>query len=51
MKSQSIIQISAIEHFVYCPRHWALIHCDGVTPDQLEAMLRPMVSPGLRPRP
>ena len=25
-----VIPISAIEHFVYCPRQCALIHCDGV---------------------
>lgn len=25
-----VIAISAIEHFVYCPRQCALIHCDGV---------------------
>ena len=25
--------ISAIEHFVYCPRQCALIHCDGVWSD------------------
>ena len=28
-----IISISAIEHFVYCPRQCALIHCDGVWSD------------------
>ena len=33
MKSEPIIQISAIEHFVYCPRQCALIHCDGVWSD------------------
>ena len=33
MNSEPIIQISAIEHFVYCPRQCALIHCDGVWSD------------------
>ena len=28
-----VIPISAIEHFVYCPRQCALIHCDGVWAD------------------
>jgi len=28
-----IVPISAIEHFVYCPRQCALIHCDGVWAD------------------
>jgi len=28
-----IVPISAIEHFVYCPRQCALIHCDGVWTD------------------
>ena len=28
-----VIPISAIEHFVYCPRQCALIHCDGVWSD------------------
>ena len=28
-----VIAISAIEHFVYCPRQCALIHCDGVWAD------------------
>ena len=28
-----VIAISAIEHFVYCPRQCALIHCDGVWSD------------------
>ena len=30
MTVEPIIPISAIEHFVYCPRQCALIHCDGV---------------------
>ena len=29
----TIVPISAIEHFVYCPRQCALIHCDGVWSD------------------
>ncbi len=33
MNPEPIIQISAIEHFVYCPRQCALIHCDGVWSD------------------
>ncbi len=28
-----VVAISAIEHFVYCPRQCALIHCDGVWSD------------------
>ena len=28
-----VIAISAIEHFAYCPRQCALIHCDGVWAD------------------
>ena len=28
-----VVSISAIEHFVYCPRQCALIHCDGVWSD------------------
>ncbi len=30
---EPIIAISAIEHFVYCPRQCALIHCDGIWSD------------------
>ncbi|MXW23318.1 MAG: Dna2/Cas4 domain-containing protein, partial [Chloroflexi bacterium] len=33
MTPDPVIQISAIEHFVYCPRQCALIHCDGVWSD------------------
>ena len=33
MTSEPIVTISAIEHFVYCPRQCALIHCDGVWAD------------------
>ena len=28
-----VVLISAIEHFAYCPRQCALIHCDGVWTD------------------
>lgn len=28
-----VVTISAIEHFAYCPRQCALIHCDGVWSD------------------
>ena len=33
MSVEPVIPISAIEHFVYCPRQCALIHCDGVWSD------------------
>lgn len=33
MTREPIVLISAIEHFVYCPRQCALIHCDGVWSD------------------
>lgn len=33
MSDELIVFISAIEHFVYCPRQCALIHCDGVWTD------------------
>ncbi len=33
MTPEPVIQISAIEHFAYCPRQCALIHCDGVWSD------------------
>ena len=33
MTELTIVPISAIEHFVYCPRQCALIHCDGVWSD------------------
>ena len=33
MTDEPIVPISAIEHFVYCPRQCALIHCDGVWSD------------------
>ena len=33
MRDAPIVAISAIEHYVYCPRQCALIHCDGVWAD------------------
>ena len=33
MTPEPVIPISAIEHFVYCPRQCALIYCDGVWTD------------------
>ena len=33
MTPEPVIPISAIQHFVYCPRQCALIHCDGVWSD------------------
>ena len=33
-----VIAISAIEHFVYCPRQCALIHCDGVWTDNVHTL-------------
>ena len=33
MNVEPVVPISAIEHFVYCPRQCALIHCDGVWSD------------------
>ena len=33
MSVEPVIPISAIEHFAYCPRQCALIHCDGVWTD------------------
>lgn len=33
MTVEPVIPISAIEHFAYCPRQCALIHCDGVWSD------------------
>jgi len=33
MKPEPVVLISAIEHFAYCPRQCALIHCDGVWTD------------------
>ena len=33
MTVEIIVPISAIEHYAYCPRQCALIHCDGVWSD------------------
>ena len=33
MNTDPVIPVSAIEHFAYCPRQCALIHCDGVWSD------------------
>lgn len=33
MTDDPVIPISAIEHYAYCPRQCALIHCDGVWSD------------------
>lgn len=33
MSVEPVVRISAIEHFAYCPRQCALIHCDGVWAD------------------
>ena len=33
MNPEPVVTISAIEHFEYCPRQCALIHCDGVWSD------------------
>ena len=33
MNPEPVVAISAIEHFAYCPRQCALIHCDGVWSD------------------
>jgi len=33
VSAEPVVPISAIEHWVYCPRQCALIHCDGVWSD------------------
>jgi len=33
LSDEPVVAISAIEHYVYCPRQCALIHCDGVWSD------------------
>ena len=33
VSAEPVVPISAIEHFAYCPRQCALIHCDGVWSD------------------
>ena len=38
MNVEPIVPISAIEHFVYCPRQCALILCDGVWVDNVHTV-------------
>ncbi len=38
MNPEPVIPISAIEHFEYCPRQCALIHCDGVWSDNIHTV-------------
>ena len=38
MTPEPVIPISAIEHFAYCPRQCALIHCDGVWSDNVHTV-------------
>lgn len=38
MSLEPIVPISAIEHFEYCPRQCALIHCDGVWTDNIHTV-------------
>ena len=38
MNPEPIVTISAIEHFAYCPRQCALIHCDGVWTDNVHTV-------------
>lgn len=38
MTVEPVIPISAIEHFAYCPRQCALIHCDGVWADNVHTV-------------
>ena len=38
MNVEPVVPISAIEHFVYCPRQCALIHCDGVWSDNAQTV-------------
>ena len=38
MTVEPVVPISAIEHFVYCPRQCALIHCDGVWSDNVHTV-------------
>ena len=38
MTLEPVIPISAIEHFAYCPRQCALIHCDGVWSDNVHTV-------------
>ena len=39
MSTEPVVAISAIEHFAYCPRQCALIHCDGVWSDNEHTVL------------
>ena len=38
MNAEPVVPISAIEHFVYCPRQWALILCDSVWTDSVHTV-------------
>ena len=38
MSPEPVVLISAIEHFDYCPRQCALIHCDGVWTDNVHTV-------------
>ena len=38
MNVDPVVPISAIEHFAYCPRQCALIHCDGVWSDNVHTV-------------
>ena len=38
MTDQPVVPISAIEHFAYCPRQCALIHCDGLWSDNVHTV-------------
>ena len=38
MTPEPIVAISAIEHFAYCPRQCALVHCDGVWSDNVHTV-------------
>lgn len=38
MSADPVVPISAIEHFAYCPRQCALIHCDGIWNDNVHTV-------------
>ena len=38
MSPEPVVLISAIEHFDYCPRQCALIHCDGIWTDNVHTV-------------
>lgn len=38
MSVDPVVPISAIEHFAYCPRQCALIHCDGIWSDNVHTI-------------